>query len=71
MYYLIPKTALDPPRNTALFLNTFLRLRNIPVFTFIPSAKLSGPIGLKFGMGLHRRVLFEITEAILGILPQE
>jgi hypothetical protein len=35
-----------------------------------PPAKLSGPIELKFCMGIHRRVLFEIAEAILEIAPQ-
>jgi hypothetical protein len=54
------------------FFNTFLRLRIIALFTFLPSAKLSGPIEpieLR-AMGIHRLVLFEITEAILKIPPQ-
>jgi hypothetical protein len=35
-----------------------------------PRAKLSRPIELKFCMVTHRRVLFEIVEAILKIPPQ-
>jgi hypothetical protein len=35
-----------------------------------PRAKLSGPIELKFCMGNHRQVLFEMVEAFFEFLPQ-